>query len=291
MDALRAGFTVRNLASGRWAIGMDCSAQWRARNGGGLTRPCHKRGVWNTLTCGTLSRCGSCSINLYSRHGLDLWLHPHQPPAPGGGPGHVASQVQLLGGDVPGTNIHRDVGVSGTTGTQGRQGWHQLDGRLAGGDTLVVVAIDRIGRTWQDTIRSICSLRDRGVKVRSLADAEKEWTRHLEADDGSPEAFFGQVLTMFAAWVADQELESVRRRTREGLERSPPAGEDAGAAAEAETQAGGGDPWDAGRRRQPPADRQRLRVLCQHGSGGVAAGRSGVMNVISTPVLQSWLAW
>ena len=54
------------------------------------------------------------------------------------------------------------------------------------------------------------------MKVRSLADAEKEWTRHLEADDGSPEAFFGQVLTMFAAWVADQELESVRRRTREG---------------------------------------------------------------------------
>ena len=53
------------------------------------------------------------------------------------------------------------------------------------------------------------------MKVRSLADAEKEWTRHLEADDGSPEAFFGQVLTMFAAWVADQELESVRRRTRE----------------------------------------------------------------------------
>ena len=84
----------------------------------------------------------------------------------------------------------------------------------------MVVAIDRIGRRWPDTIRSICELRDRGVKIRSLAEAEAQWTRYLEADDGSPEAFFGQVLVMFAAWVADQELESIKRRTREGLERA-----------------------------------------------------------------------
>ena len=102
--------------------------------------------------------------------------------------------------------------------SQERRGWHQLDGRLAGGDTLVVVAIDRIGRTWQDTVRSICELRYRGVKIRSLADAEAQWTRYLEADEGGSEAFVGQVLVMFAAWVADQELQSVKRRTREGLE-------------------------------------------------------------------------
>ena len=29
-------------------------------------------------------------------------------------------------------------------------------------------------------------------------------------------ASFGQVLVMFAAWVADQELESIKRRTRDG---------------------------------------------------------------------------
>ncbi len=78
----------------------------------------------------------------------------------------------------------------------------------------------RIGRRWPDTIRSICELRDRGVKIRSLAEAEAQRTRYLEADEGSPEAFLGQVLTMFAAWVADQELESIKRRTREGLERA-----------------------------------------------------------------------
>ena len=46
-----------------------------------------------------------------------------------------------------------------------------------------------------------------------------QWTRYLEAYEGSPEAFLGQVLVMFAAWVADQELQSVKRRTKEGLER------------------------------------------------------------------------
>ena len=140
----------------------------------------------------------------------------------------ASQEIQLRRVGVPLDCIHRDVGVSGTTGTQERRGWHRLNGRLAGGDTLVVVAIDRIGRRWPDTIRSICELRDRGVKVRSLADAEKEWTRYLEADEGSPEAFFGQILTMFAAWVADQELESIRRRTREGMERARQQGKTLG---------------------------------------------------------------
>ena len=37
------------------------------------------------------------------------------------------------------------------------------------------------------------------MKVRSLAEAEKEWTRYLEADPGTSEAFFGQILTMLAS--------------------------------------------------------------------------------------------
>ena len=140
----------------------------------------------------------------------------------------ASQELQLQRAGVPLNNIHRDVGVSGTTGTQERKAWHQLNGRLAGGDTLVVVAIDRIGRRWPDTIRSICDLRDRGVKIRSLAEAEAQWTLYLEADEESPEAFFGQVLVMFAAWVVDQELESVKRRTREGMERARQQGKTLG---------------------------------------------------------------
>jgi DNA invertase Pin-like site-specific DNA recombinase len=53
-----------------------------------------------------------------------------------------------------------------------------------------------------------------------MAETEARWARFLEAQEGSPEAFFGQVLTMFAVWVADQELASIKRRTRDGLERA-----------------------------------------------------------------------
>ena len=124
----------------------------------------------------------------------------------------ASQDLQLRRAGVPLDNIFRDVGVSGATGTQERRGWHRLNGRLAGGDTLAVAAIDRIGRRWPDTIRSICDLRDRDMRIRSLAESEAQWTRYLEADQGSPEAFFGQVLTMFAAWVADQERAAMQRR-------------------------------------------------------------------------------
>ena len=187
----------------------------------------------------------------------------------------VSQELQFRRAGVPRANIHRDVGVSGTTGTQERRGWHRLNGRLAGGDILVVVAIDRIGRRWPDTIKAICDLRDRGVKVRSLAEAEAQWTKYLEADEGSPESFFGQVLVMFAAWVADQELESIKRRTREGMERAREQGKVLGTAAEVQASGQvGGDEADAGRGRQPTEDRCGLRVLGQHCPADAAAGRS-----------------
>ena len=91
-----------------------------------------------------------------------------QEGAPGMAP--ASQELQLRRAGVPRDHIYRDVGASGSTGTQERRGWHRLNGRLAGRDTLVVVAIDRIGRRWPDTIRSICELRDLGVKIRSLAE-------------------------------------------------------------------------------------------------------------------------
>ena len=188
----------------------------------------------------------------------------------------ASQELQLRRSSVPLGNIFRDVGVSGTTGTQERRGWHHLNSRLASGDTLAVVAIDRIGRTWQDTVRSICDLRDRGVNIRSLAEAEAQWTRYLEADEGSPEAFFGQVLTMFAAWVADQELASIKRRTRDGLDRARRQG-DIGTTSHPPAPAGGGDGADATGARQLPADCRGLPVVGQHREEGATTGGSDAM--------------
>ena len=55
---------------------------------------------------------------------------------------------QLLAAGVALAHIYQGVGVSGTSGTNSRRGWHFLDSRLAKGVTLVVVSIDRIGRRW-----------------------------------------------------------------------------------------------------------------------------------------------
>ena len=181
-----------------------------------------------------------------------------------------SQDLQLQRAGVPRDNIHRDVGVSGT---QERRGWHLLNGRLVGGDTLVVVAIDRIGLRWPDTIKSICEMRDRGVKIRSLAEAEAQWTCYLEADEGSPEALFGQVLTMFAAWVGRLGAGVREAEDPGGAGAGPPAGEDPGTAPEISAQPGGDDAEDAGGRRQPPADLRRLRVLGQHRPEGAAAGK------------------
>ena len=79
-----------------------------------------------------------------------------------------------------------------------------------------MVRIDRIGRRWLDTLQCIIALRARGVKIRSLDETEG-WTRFLELAPDDPLAFVGHQMVSMAAWVADQEREVGRRRTREGL--------------------------------------------------------------------------
>ena len=69
----------------------------------------------------------------------------------------------------------------------------------------------------------------RGVRIRSLADNEQSWAQYLDADPDSPESFLGYTLAGFAAWVSDQELVSIRRRTKAGLEKARADGKKLGA--------------------------------------------------------------
>ena len=140
-----------------------------------------------------------------------------------------ASQAHQLHQDgVPEANIFRDVGVSGGTGTNSRAGWRTLNARLAAGDTLVVVAIDRIGRRWMDTVNTVRDLRTREIKIRSMAQSEATWVTYLDADQDTPEAVIGDILTTFMAWAAEQEMQAVSRRTRAGLEKARAEGKTLG---------------------------------------------------------------
>ena len=139
-----------------------------------------------------------------------------------------AQAHQLRQEGVPEANIYRDVGVSGGTGTNSRAGWRALNAQLVSGDILVVVAIDRIGRRWMDTVNAVRDLRTREVRIRSLAQSEATWVTYLAAEPDTAEAVIGDILTTFMAWAAEQELQAVSRRTRAGLERARAEGKTLG---------------------------------------------------------------
>ena len=159
-----------------------------------------------------------------------------------------SQELRLREAGVQRDNVYRDIGVSGATGTDQRQGWHRLDGRLSGGDTLVVVRIDRIGRRWLDTLQCIIALRARGVKIRSLDETEG-WTQFLELEPDDPLAFVGHQMVSMAAWVADQEREVGRRRTREGLAAARARGQAPGTSEVPHRRPGAVGPAHEGRRR------------------------------------------
>ena len=135
---------------------------------------------------------------------------------------------QLMDAGVPTTTLYRDLGVSGSTGINTRQGWRSLSSRLHQGDVLVVASIDRVGRGWIDVMSVIRELRERGIRIRSLASSEQTWTRYLDADPNTAEAMIGDVLATVFTWAAQQELEAIRRRTKAGMDRARAEGKHIG---------------------------------------------------------------
>ena len=134
---------------------------------------------------------------------------------------------QLLGEGIALQDIIEDVGVSGGTATSARKGWKKLDGKLEAGDTLVVAALDRIGRRWMETTTALRDLHGRGVRIKSLSAAET-WAVSLSADTSSDEGFTANLIVQILTWVAQKEAESISRRTIAGLDRAKAAGKTLG---------------------------------------------------------------
>ena len=148
-------------------------------------------------------------------------------------PGHPGSDPevqrrQLTDAGVEPGRIYADVAVSGATSGSSRGQWHLLDQLLAQGDVLVVAAVDRLGRRYLETMWAIYDLQRRGIRLRSLAGNEGEWTKFLDADPDSPEAFMGNILASMAAYVASQERQNISRRTRAGLDAARIKGKELG---------------------------------------------------------------
>ena len=133
----------------------------------------------------------------------------------------------IIAEGVPERHIHADIDVSGITGVATRNGWRAVDAKLQRGDTLVVAALDRVGRRSIDVMGVIFDLVNRGVRLRSLADAEA-WAKGLDADPDSMEWMSAILIAQVCSFAAQLERQAIARRTKAGLERARAEGKRVG---------------------------------------------------------------
>ena len=89
--------------------------------------------------------------------------------------------------------------ASGRAGSN-RPGWTECIGWLREGDQLVVVAVDRLGRSVREVATALHELTSRGVHVRSLREG---------VDTSTPT---GRAVTSIMASIAELELELGKER-------------------------------------------------------------------------------
>ena len=77
-----------------------------------------------------------------------------------------------------------------------------------------MAALDRISRNRLDLVGVVESLCRRGVGIASLASAES-WLHPLSAPTEVGQ-MMGEIILRVKAWVAQAELESIKRRIAEG---------------------------------------------------------------------------
>jgi DNA invertase Pin-like site-specific DNA recombinase len=99
--------------------------------------------------------------------------------------------------------IFKDEGISGATAK--RAALHRCLKTLQPGDTLTVWKLDRLGRSLRDLITMLDSLRDRGVKFRSLTEA---------IDTDTPT---GRAMWRMIGVLAELERSLIVERTQAGM--------------------------------------------------------------------------
>jgi putative DNA-invertase from lambdoid prophage Rac len=105
-----------------------------------------------------------------------------------------------------------EEGVSGSIPAAQRPAMAAMLSYVREGDTVVVVAIDRLGRNTIDVLTTVDILKDKGASVVSMREG---------FDLATPAGKF--MLTMLAA-VADLERENIRARQMAGIERAKAEG-------------------------------------------------------------------
>lgn len=128
----------------------------------------------------------------------------------------VDNQLVELRGLYAIDKVFSDEGVSGSSKATSRDGFTACLNYLRDGDTLVVVAIDRLGRNTIDVLETVEALKSKGVRVVS-----KREGFDLSTDAGR------MVLAVLAA-VGQLERDNLIQRTKAGVARAKAEGKHCG---------------------------------------------------------------
>ena len=109
-----------------------------------------------------------------------------------------------------------DEATSGTTAAMDRPGFAALFEYVREGDSVIVPAIDRLGRNTIDVLQTVEALRNKGVIVISQREG---------FDLSTP---MGKMMLTMLAGVAELERENIRERQRAGLEKAKAKGRQLG---------------------------------------------------------------
>jgi len=128
----------------------------------------------------------------------------------------VAGQKKAILDRYPQATFHADEGISGTVPATQRDKFKAILEFAAPGDSIVVVAIDRIGRNARTTLDVCEELQKRQINLISLREG---------FEFGTPTGKL--MLTMIAAF-AEMELSTLKERTKAGMAAAAAEGRNAG---------------------------------------------------------------
>lgn len=121
----------------------------------------------------------------------------------------TSTQVERL--RKAGCEIIREEKVSGRS-REGRTELETILDFIRSGDTLVVVKLDRLGRSTRDVLNLVHELDEKGAFIRILD------------PDISTEGPMGKVMLTVLGMVAEMELGFIRERQRAGIEKAKAEG-------------------------------------------------------------------
>lgn len=135
----------------------------------------------------------------------------------------TTNQIRLLmEKGVREKNIFDDGATSGIVPAKRREGFSRLLKFVDENEVerVYVFELSRLGRTFYETIDLFREFEERGVKVISLSSSES-WT---QMEDPS----IRRLLVSIFSWIAEQEREHLKERTKAGIKRAREEGKHVG---------------------------------------------------------------